>query len=194
MQQKPQGSPVCFGKEFDAGDSECAGGADPGYVNPRTGAQVRDRCSWFSACASVSAANRARAQHTIPASNLTRPHPQGPPRPAQMPPMPGTRPQFQQPAQMHPQQQQQAMAPMQPQMMVAPWVAQQGPQLVPMMVQQPGSQMQHYLTVPEPINLNENPWKRLMREIVRSMFKSAGHTSAAFFDHNPMAPHRGPED
>jgi hypothetical protein len=116
--------------------------------------------------------------------------------------MVGARPQIQHPQQFMPQQQQ--FMPQQHYQhqyqhqqyphMVAPYIAQQGPQFVPLMVQQQGSQMPHYLTVPEPINLNESSWRRLAREIFRSMGKSAGHTSAAFFDHNPINPHKGPDD
>lgn len=198
MNQKPVGSPRCFGEEFSASEPECAGGPDPAYIHPSSGAAIRDKCGWFSACAPVSASNKAVArQQLIPPQNLVRPvQIQGPPRPAQSHAMIGARPQFvqqqQQPQQMAVQQQM-MMQPHQ-QYMVAPVIAQYGPQLVPMMTQQPGAQMSHYLTVPEPVNLNEHPLKRLMREIGRSMLKSAGHTGAAFFDHNPWRPYEVPRD
>lgn len=200
MSNQPVGSPSCFGGSFSASDVECTGGPDPAYVHPQTQKRVRDKCGWYSACASTTAANKSKARQTqfIPVQQVTR-NLQGPPRPATGHPMVGARPQVQHPQQFMPQQQypqhQQYQQPMQQYPhMVAPYIAQQGPQIVPLMVQQPGAQMTHYLTVPEPINLNESPWKRLLREILRSMAKSAGHTGAAFFDHNPINPHKGPDD
>jgi len=202
MTQQPVGSPKCFGKEFAASEAECAGGPDPAYLHPKTNTNMRDRCGWYSACASVSAQNKARTQ-LVPPQHLVRPVTvQGPPRPAPSHAMVGVRPQVvQQPGQMMMPQMQQMMQPM-PQMapgpqypyMVAPYVAQQGPQAVPMTYQQPGAQMPHYLTVPEPINLNESPFRRLGREILRSILKAGSHTSASFFDSNPWHPHEIPRD
>jgi hypothetical protein len=168
------------------------------YLHPTKNTNVRDRCAWFSACASVSAQNKSQQRHQImPIQNLVRPVMlQGPPKPAIGHSMIGTRPQMpqQMPMQMVPMGQQMMMPGAQYPFMVAPYIAQQGPQMVPMMYQQPGAQMPHYLSVPEPINLRESPWKRLGREILRSMLKGASHTGAAFFDSNPWRPHEIPRD
>lgn len=74
--------------------------------------------------------------------------------------------------------------------MAAPWVAQMGPMMVPVPHQMPSSQMPYYLTIPEPVDPNVHWLRRLGHEIVRSMFKSASHTGAAFFDHNTFTPHQ----
>jgi hypothetical protein len=79
-----------------------------------------------------------------------------------------------------------------PQQLMPPWVAQLGPQVVPVMYQQPGSQMAAYLTVPEPVDLHEHWFWRLAREVLRSMFKATGHTASSFFDHNPWRAYEPP--
>jgi hypothetical protein len=184
--------PSCFGTNlWSAAAPECIGGPDSAYSNPRTGNNVRERCAWYSSCASVSASNKVRSQNLIPPNQLTRVpiapvQVMPPPKPAFNPLLPRQNPVYPQ----HYQQPQQYIA--QQAYMVPPWQAQQGPQMVPVVYQQPGSQMPAYLTVPEPVDLDESPWRRLIREIFRSMFKSAGHTTASYFDHTPMRPHAPP--
>jgi len=205
----PIGSPTCFG-QWSASAVDCTGGPDASYVNPKNGTTVRDKCGWFGACAST----RMQPQ---PQLVQIRPNVQPPPRPA--PPMvqrpTGFIPQPQYPqivtqqqqhqlyTQQYAQQQQHApqyQQPVQYQQAVPhygvqyapPFVAQQGPTFVAVPYQQPGHQMPSYLTVPEPVDLRESGWKRLGREVLRSMFKSAGHTTSSYFDHNPMRPHEGP--
>lgn len=188
--QKPAGAPTCFGTNlWSAVAVECIGGPDPAYTHPKTMAHVRDKCGWYSACANACAASKSQAQLM-----QIRPNVQAPPRPAPM---------LTRPAHFVPQPQYPTLSPTQPQahpqvvptyatQLVPPHVAQQGPVLVPMVYQQPGHQMPSYLTVPEPVNLNESWVSRLAREILRSMFKSAGHTTSSFFDHNPMRAHQPP--
>jgi len=195
---KPMGAPSCFGdpKLWSPNAPECVGGMDPGYTHPQTYSHKRDRCSWYSQCASASAVARLNAQPTGVAApvqpvQVTVPPP---PPPAQSHPLiqqygrgpvvqypMQTYPQYPQYPQYSPQQFPMAM----PQQMLPPWIAQWGPQLVPAMFQQPGAQMSAYLTVPEPVDPEEHWWWRLARELLRSMFKSSGHTAASFFDHNP---------
>jgi len=196
MTYKPMGAPSCFGDPtlWSPNAPECVGGMDPGYTHPQTYSHKRDRCSWYSQCASASAVARLNAQPTgiaapVQPVQVTVPPP---PAPAQSHPMIqqyGRGPVAQYPmqpmAQQYPQQYL-PQAPMtMPQQLLPPWVAQFGPQLVPMTFQQPGAQMPAYLSVPEPVDPDE-PWGwRLFREVLRSMFKSSGHTAASFFDHNP---------
>jgi hypothetical protein len=84
--------------------------------------------------------------------------------------------------------------PQSPQQLVPPYVAQFGPQLVPVQYQQPGMQMSAYLTVPEPVDPEESWLWRLLREVVRSMFKATGHTAANFFDNNTLRLHDAPTE
>ena len=204
---QPYNAPKCFGSNlWSPSTAECVGGPDPGYVNPNTGAQVRDKCDWYSSCASTSVSNRSTEQKLIPVSNLTQHMPigpvqiQAPPKPAvstAMAPQRQVMPvQWQPPWQPQQQQQQwqqvqqQMMLPQQMQQMaqmVPAWMAQFGPQQVPSPFQQPGMQMPSYLAIPEPVDPSgAGMWGRLFREVIRSLFKSAGHTGAHFFDHNPM--------
>lgn len=43
-----------------------------------------------------------------------------------------------------------------------------------------------YLSVPEPRRKDTSIWTLLARELIRSIFKSAGHTVANFWDHTPF--------
>jgi len=196
MNHKPANSPPCFGSIlWSASAVECIGGSDPAYENPKTGTNVRDRCNYYSSCASAVSSSRAQ-QPQLMQIRQNQPGMQGPPRPVPMIPRPQNfvpQPQYPQPFQQQPTQQ--YMQPTQSHYGVQyapPYVAQNGPAIVAVPYQQPGHQMPSYLTVPEPVNLNESGWRRLVREIVRSMAKSAGHTTASFFDHNPMRAHQMP--
>jgi hypothetical protein len=73
-------------------------------------------------------------------------------------------------------------------------VAQQ-PQMIPMQVQgawYPATtyQFNHgipgYLSVPEPRMPGESVWSVLLREIIRGVIKSTGHTVSYFVDQTPM--------
>jgi hypothetical protein len=58
---------------------------------------------------------------------------------------------------------------------------------VPLQAMMPMStQMPAYLTVAEPRRENESIWSVLFIELVRSIFKSLGHTAAHFFDNTPL--------
>jgi hypothetical protein len=54
----------------------------------------------------------------------------------------------------------------------------------------PGTQMPHYLTVPEPVSDDVHWAKRLVTELFRAIFKAAGHQTASFFDSNPIRKHK----
>lgn len=73
--------------------------------------------------------------------------------------------------------------------MLPPNIAQFGPQYVFTPYQMPGSQMPQYLTIPEPVRDDVSWIARLGHEILRSVFKSFGHSLAAFFDSNPLRRH-----
>jgi len=201
----PNQTPSCYGdsKCWSATAKECAGGLDPGYQHPVSGSHVRERCYWFAQCAQESAAARIRLQTSamhpasIPIAPVApmvaapRPIPQGPaPRPAY-----GVAPQYpqypQHPQYSYPQYPAQTQNPYA--QYAPPFIAQMGPQVVPMVFQQPGSQIPGYLTVPEPIDPNEHWFSRLIREILRSMFKSGCHTTASFVDHTPWRRYVEPE-
>jgi hypothetical protein len=201
---KPAGSPVCFGtKLWSPVAVECVGGMDPAYTNPINQSHKRERCGWYSQCATASTSasvntpspSAAVAPVTVQPSQVLVPPP---PTPAQShpwiqqygrPPVPSI-PSYQNPY-VNPYQT--PYAQMAPQQLLPPWIAQFGPQLVPVIFQQPGAQIGAYLTVPEPVDPNEGWLWRLVREIIRSMFKSSGHTAASFFDHNPWRPYHAPE-
>jgi hypothetical protein len=186
----------CYGKLWDEGRTECGGGFDLAFKDPRTGSRLRKKCSAFDACKleKESAVNQYRPpappyQPVIPSHQLVRP-PQAPimapPIPPPVPIVPsqayGARPV---PVAAHAQQ-------FGFQNQVPPWVAQTGPQVVPVQYQQPGAQMPAYLAVPEPVD-GTVWWIRLLAEILRSMAKAFGHSTASFFDHNPMRQHSVPQ-
>lgn len=208
---KPADAPDCFGTHlWSPTDKECVGGPDPGYTHPQTGVHTRERCRFYSACASASA--QSRTQNVAPVQSLIRspsapstpqyhqaiPIPnfvgvQPPPRPAPVssalpprpPPMQATAPMYQ----YQPSQYSQPM----PGGLVPPYIAQQGPQFVPMPYQQFGSQMPGYLTVPEPMRPGDTILSALGRTVLRSMLKAFGHSLGSFFDHTPLRPHTPPD-
>ena len=188
----------CFGKSWMTIPTLCDGGLDPTYVNPSNGSNRRDKCGWFSQCASRTNASRMgnQPQQIVPREQLVQRHqqvaqPTSPwapfrqaastimSRAAGMQPAPQQvlAPQQQQ---MYYQQQQ-----MMPNQMVHPSVAMM-PYAVPMNHQMPGAQMPGYLTTPEPVLENQHWLTRLMLNVARSMGKASGHTVANFFDHNTI--------
>lgn len=172
-------SPPCYGTNlWSATASECVGGVDPGYTHPITRSHNRERCNWFSQCASM----RGSFVTQQPQQRSYAPV-LAPPRPPQM----MQNPQHFQPYPPPPP------ALYSGQQFISPYIAQFGPPTVPAPYQQPGAQIPAYLTIQEPINLNEPWFPRLIREIVRAMMKATGHSIANFFDHNPMRAHKPPE-
>lgn len=191
--------PNCFGKSWEAKHPECAGGLDHGYSNPNDGSHLRERCRWYSQCASKTTANRVG--NTIPAHQLVR-HQQQPPQ--QAPPNPlsmfhtfvnsasrgmskvsQTHPAVNATKQPQAVQQTPMMQPyyghptpvmVHPAMASAPWA-------VPMNYQTPGAQIPGYLTVPEPAVVGQHWAARLGLSLLRSVLKAGGHTVANFFDH-----------
>lgn len=201
MSQNPVGAPSCYGTQWSATAVECTGGPDPAYTHPQTGAHVRERCGFYQMCGA--ATSSARLQYNqpqpalVPTAALTRPLPQ-PPAPVQVLPKPVAPNPYiapKVPPQQFVQQYQQQYQPVQYQQqhMVPPWIAQQGPALVPMQYQQPGSQIPGYLSVPEPVVAGDSWLSRLFREIFRSVFKASAHTTASFFDHTPIKEHKPPQ-
>lgn len=195
------GPPLCFGKSWEAGHPECAGGADAAYVNPRDGSHRRDRCGYFSACASRTATNRLqldRNPELMPASTLVRP-----PQPPPATPSPQTYKPFDtvvnsvsqlargtsQALQHRPAPPSQVYQTQGGHPMSSPWLVHPAhastPQYVPMNYTWPGAQMPSYLSVPEP---TEVPLiKRLGFTVLRAMLKAAGHALSNFFDHAPFS-------
>lgn len=209
---RPPESPSCFGSHlWSATSAECVGGPDPGYTHPQTMAHTRERCRFYSECATTSARNRTQQvqpqSNFVPVQSLiqrqpTMPAPisptvgvQPPPRPVAPPPNLAPRPPLQpyQPPTYAPQQQYQQPY-YAPQTFTAPpHVAQMGPAQVPLQYQQPGAQMPAYLTMPEPMEDGDSGWRVLVRVLFRSIMKAAGHSMASFFDHTPMKAHKTPE-
>lgn len=183
--------PSCFGKSWDASAPECAGGLDPSFVAP-DGGNKRQRCPYFSQCASRTAASKLGQQpQQVPVAPaaptaVKQAFPIQPVAPqhqlVQVKPAPVQQPQqVPQQVQMVPQ-----FAPVQ-QQLVPPQHA-QVPYMVPMNFAPAYSQMPGYLTVPEPIVPGQHWGKRLGFSVARSMLKAAGHTMANFFDHTPFNP------
>lgn len=151
--------PNCFGKMFDGKSPECVGGHDPAFYNKDAsskyyGTQNRDNCDWVSSCSSRMQAT----QQVIPISNLTRPQTASPfatkfNPPTASPPVQPWRP---------------------PQHYTQPHL-QQGNHMMATNFGIP-----QYLTVREPHTGGFGA--RLMRESLRSVLKSIGHTFAHFFD------------
>jgi hypothetical protein len=181
----------CFGISWDPNNVNCAGRLDPGYIS-KSGSRRKDQCQYFNTCQQQRNKNNVQPKppaHLVPTSNLLR-NVQGPPTPATSHPMVG-RPaypaqpaQYQQPQMPHPMMM--AMA-----QMVPPWMAQMGPAMAPMAFQAPGAQMPAYLAVGED-PMQGSYMGRLGAEVVRSIAKSAGHTTASYFDHNPIRRHQAP--
>lgn len=154
-------TPSCFGKLWDAGEPECAGGYDPSFVGAN-GSKSRPRCDFFESCKIRKVMSNANdqqrvAQSLIPPQTLVRP-PQGP---------------YTQPYQGR------TAAPPQPQQPYYPYPQVQVP---PMQMMSTNFSMPAYLTAPESRQEDESFWAPLGREIVRGMGKAFGHSLAHFFD------------
>ncbi len=184
--------PVCFGKSWEAKAVQCQGGLDPAYVNPQTGSNRRDRCAWYTHCASRTSAYKLRnpQQQLVPVQQVVRR-----PAPAQPQPM-APQPSFMQPVHQaamtfangvlqgtsgQPQVQYAQPAPVMvhPAMASTPWA-------VPMNYPIPGAQMPSYLTVPEPVVEGRGWGLRLFLNVVRAMVKGGSTTVANFVDHTPI--------
>jgi hypothetical protein len=179
--------PGCFGKEWDAGVAECAGGAEAGYVNPVTRTNVRDRCNYFNSCGARTQANK-QASGFVPASQLIRP-------PVVTPPPETFADHLRRRNAEHAESLRQAAF---AQQQVAqpgvvprgvPVVGQPQPQPQMMTVAHHPGQVYHlnyvmpgYLSVPEERLPGEGLGSVLLREILRSVMKAAGHALAHFFD------------
>ncbi len=188
--------PVCFGKSWEAKAVQCQGGLDPSYVNQITGSSRRDRCDWYTLCASRTSAFKLQNPQIIPLQQLVR-RPAAP-VPAQPAPQAHA---FMQPAQQVARtlaggvlQGMQQVLPAQPQpqqqpyygnpapMMVHPAAA-ASPWAVPANYPMPGAQIPSYLTVPEPVVEGQHWAVRLLFNVARSVFKATGHTLANYADH-----------
>jgi hypothetical protein len=179
--------PVCFGREWDPGVADCAGGADAGYVHPLTKSNVRDKCNYFNSCGARTQASR-QASNVIPASQLVRP-------PVVTPPPPTTFADYlrQKNSEYAESMRQTAFAQQQPQPGVVPRsvpvVGQPQQQAQTMTVAHNPGQLWHlnysmpgYLSVPEERLPGESLGSVLLREVIRSILKAAGHALAHFFD------------
>ena len=159
-------TPDCFGQLWEARAPECAGGVDLMYTNKQTGSHVRERCRFFDACgAKVQATKKAAMQATIPQSwTFPKPQTSAEASRAQVPQMS---------QQMVPQQHQQQMP-----VMHGTWY--------PAPTYQFNHGIPNYLSMPEPRAPGESVWFSLMREILRGLIKSFGHTVAYFVDTTPV--------
>ena len=181
--------PVCFGKEWDPRESECAGGPDPNYTDA-DGGHVRAQCQVFSRCGARTQQMKNATGNLIPAQNLTRPPiitpppPQGPPRTFHDY-MSRTN------AEWVEEQRRKAMGTPRPPQAAPTWTP---PQALGHSVQvhSPAHRyelnytMPGYLTVPEERGEGEGLMAVLFREIIRAIFKAVGHTIAHSFDSRRM--------
>lgn len=170
--------PECFGLHWDPNAAECRGGVDHNFTNKTTGSHVRDKCFYFQSCGAKVQTERS-AQQAAQAQT----HSQAMVRPSA----------FQQMVSAAAARQQQ-VAPMSQQMQqvqVSPQMQQMHPQMA--MQQQQGPwypaptyQLSYgipqYLSVPEHRMPGETVWGVLLREVLRGVFKSMGHTASSFFD------------
>lgn len=191
--------PSCFGTLWDPRSSECRGGADPGYVNPKNGNNLRDQCTFFGSCGTKTQATRLedarRQQQVIPVQNLVRPEAVRFQTP-QQPPVPFT--QVTQPQPQQPQSQQiRTYAPQYPQpQQVQIQQVPTGHMMVPVPQEQfhPGHYqpmpvsyaMPGYLTVQEPRMEAEGILSFAARSIARSMLKGGAHGLAHLIDVTPL--------
>lgn len=178
---RPTPPPDCFGSQhWDPKHPECAGGLDMMYTS-KTGSHVRERCHFFDSCGARVQAAKAMQQRMVPqpTKSFTFPAPAQAP---QLKPLVSAAASREQVPQMS-----QPMMPHQPyaQPMTVPAQMMQGP-WHPAPTYQFNHGIPHYLTVAEPRLPGESIWVILVREIVRGLFKSAGHTVSYFFDTNPM--------
>jgi hypothetical protein len=189
--------PRCFGKGWDDKAAACSGGLDPTHKDPETGSHVRERCFFFSACGARTQAAKMQ-QQIIPSQQLVRPPtppllPQYASQPAQQTALQAPNQAPNQAAQL--QQLMNQIAQMQQtiqQQQMQLQATRQGysTQMMPFQpVQSAGMmsvdyKMPGYLTVPEP--KGGSVWNMLGRSVVRSAFKSVGHTLANFWDITPL--------
>jgi hypothetical protein len=192
--------PGCFGKDWDAGAAECAGGADAGYVHPTTKQNVRDRCNYFSSCgARTQASKQAAGSTVIPPSHLVRP-------PVVTPPPAETFADYlrKRNSEYAESMRQAAFTQQQPQPGVVPRtvpvVGQPQPQPQVVVAHHPGQvyhlnyTMPGYLSTPEERFPGESLGAVLLRELIRSVLKAAGHAIAHFFDSRRIKEKNGPSN
>jgi len=198
--------PVCFGQRWEAHHPECAGGLDPAYSHPRTKSHKRDKCQWYSSCASRTASANLGTKLISPQQLVRHQQPQH----SQMPPMPQPFQNVVRSAQPQMQYMQQAIAQtpmavpqmpyqqmMQPApqpfvghaqpMMVHPAAASM-PWAVPMNYASPGMQAPAFLTVPEPLIPGQSLTRPFMATMGRTLLKALGMSAANWFDHVPWNP------
>lgn len=184
QQNRMESPPDCFGSTlWDPKHPHCAGGIDITYTNKQTGSHLRQRCDFFDSCGAKVQATRALAQRAM--------FPQSPPSTFPLAPKPPVIPALTSAAAARTQvpAMSQPMVPQAPQTLM-----QQHMQQVPMAMghwhpaptYQFNHGIPHYLTTPEPHHPGESIWIVLLRELVRGLFKSAGHTVSYFFDTNPV--------
>jgi hypothetical protein len=191
--------PACFGKEHDPAVPHCAGGPDPTYLHPVTQLRVRQRCDFYDACGARTAAATA-ANRLIAPQALLRPPEQQPQAQQGQPQLaPGMSIPFnaylrasalqaeqtRQAAMAQPQQQRPFF---QPQQQQQPHYAQPPipGALYPAQQFQLNYMMPGYLTAPEQRAPGESVWSVVLREVLRAIFKSVGHTIAHHFDANTL--------
>lgn len=177
--------PTCFGREWDKNVSECAGGPDPAFTNPKTGLHVREQCNFFQACGARTQAQRAAAQQQqrlIPTSSLFS-HTQ-PPTPTAPPTTFSDYLRQQQASYVEAQRLAATGRPItvpQQQQQVIYGAAQHPAPMYQLNYMMPG-----YLSVPEERQPGEGLWGVLLREVFRSIFKALGHSVSHFFDSRPI--------
>lgn len=190
--------PICFGKRWEAHHPECAGGLDPTYTHPVKNTHVRDRCKWYTSCASRTAANNLGSKLVPPQQLVRHPTPQMPTMPQ---PFQAVVKGVDQAAQnVRNQAAATVMAVPQMQMPYAhPMIGQPAPMMVhpahaslpwavPMNYPAPGMQSPAFLTVPEPIIPGQGLSRPFFATMGRSLLKALGMAAANWFDHVPWNP------
>lgn len=70
-------TPICYGKQWDPKDKECAGGLDPAYKD-ENGSHLRSKCDFYSSCgvrfqsSKINQVPQASPSNFVPTQNLTR--------------------------------------------------------------------------------------------------------------------------
>lgn len=174
-------TPECFGTHWDPAAVECRGGVDHNYTNAKTGSHIREKCFFFQSCGAKVQAMRSIQPVPVQQQQALAARPQ---TFQQMVSAAASR---QQVAPMSQQMQQVAVQPQQ--MMMQP---QQGP-WYPAPTYQLSYGIPQYLSIPEPRMPGESVWSTLLRELVRGVLKSTGHTASSFFDRTPFRQPPGEE-
>ena len=167
-------TPICFSKEWDGNDPECAGGADANYTDPVTGQHVRQACIWFHSCGI-----RAQAMRNAAAQPALGRSTQGALQLSPLPPQATFADHLrqQEASRLEAMRQTALMRPVAQTAVVGTQFAN-----YPASTYQLNYVMPGYLTVPEVQQPGEGLMAVLLREFVRALIKAGAHAVSHFAD------------